>query len=270
MLVDLSATEKPAQIQANLIAYMRLFAGLPGMVIADHPETFWVVSEGSSPGTNVLRACWQSGSVEDSIDEMLAEIANHTHHIDWLVFPCDQPPDLNRRLEARGMPSGPGGIWLWADLTSPSTPPAVPRDFHVEQVKNNEQMKEWVRLSEAGFGAGPGQLACYYDAYARHGYGPEAFSLHYTGYLGSSPVTTGTLLDAGGCASIYDVSTPPIFRRMGFGSAITYALMLEIRQRGYTDSWLWSSDIGKPVYQKLGYVEADFGVREHKWHLPAQ
>src|SRR5262249_5229345 len=107
--------------------------------------------------------------------------------------------------------------------------------------------------------------AWFYDAYARHGYGTEAFSLHYIGYLGDTPATSGTLLDAGRTATIYDISTPPAFRRQGLGSAITYALMREIRNRGYAQTWIWSSNMAKSVYQKLGYVDADFGMREHRW-----
>jgi GNAT superfamily N-acetyltransferase len=179
-----------------------------------------------------------------------------------MVFPGDSPPDLNSRLEARGMPSGPGGYWLWTDLTALDVGPSAPDGFHVEQVRDDPMLAEWVRASEAGFG---GELACYYDAYARHGYGPEAFSLHYIGYLGSTPVTSGTLLEAGGCASIYDLSTPPVYRRQGFGSLLMWALMREIRDRGYPDTWIWSSKIGRSVYQKLGYIDADFGLREHAW-----
>jgi ribosomal protein S18 acetylase RimI-like enzyme len=111
-------------------------------------------------------------------------------------------------------------------------------------------------------------LGCYYDAYARHGYGPGACSLHYTGYLGDLPVTSGTLLDAGGSATIYDVSTPPAFRRQGFGGALTHFLMGEIRRRGYAETWIWSSDLGQTVYQKLGYIDIDFGLREYKRQKP--
>jgi GNAT superfamily N-acetyltransferase len=161
------------------------------------------------------------------------------------------------------MPGGPGGNWLLADLTSLGAGPTVPVNFHIEQVRNDRRMAEWVRVSEAGFCA---ELGCFYDAYARHGYGPEAFSLHYTGYLDDLPVTSGTLLDAGGCASLYDISTPPAFRRQGLGSAITNFLMQQIRKRGYSDTWIWSSNMAKSVYQQLGFRDADFGIREHTWH----
>jgi len=261
--LDYSATRKPGQIQENMIAYMRLFARLPSMVIVDDEETFWLVSNKAAPGNMVLRVRWPMARIEERIDELFTRVGSHIDQIDWMVFPGDQPSDLGRRLEARGMPGGSGGNWLWADLTSPCAVPSYPRRFHVEQVRDDQRMADWVRVSEAGF---DGELGCFYDAYARHGYGPEAFSRHYIGYLSNTPVTSGTLLEAGGCASIYDVSTPPAFRRQGLGGSLTYALMEEIRNRGYKDTWIWASNTAKSVYEKLGYVEADFGLREHSWH----
>jgi GNAT superfamily N-acetyltransferase len=182
-----------------------------------------------------------------------------------MVFPGDAPLDLSQRLERRGMPAGRGGYWLWADLSAPGVTLTTPTGFHVERVQDDQEMAAWVRISEEGFG---GELGCYYDAYARHGYGPDAFSVHYIGYQGITPVTSGTLLDAGGCASIYDLSTPPAYRRQGFGSFLMQVLMEEIRMRGNRDTWIWSSEIGRSVYQKLGYVDADFGLREHSWRRP--
>src|SRR5262249_16932014 len=80
-----------------------------------------------------------------------------------------------------------------------------------------QMLSEWIRVSEVGFGS---YLALFSQAYARHGYGPDAFSFHSIGYADDTPVTSGTLLEAGGCATISDVSTPPAFRHPGFGGAI--------------------------------------------------
>lgn len=264
--LDFSCTGKPAQIQANLIAYMRLFAGLPGMVMRDD-EAFWFVSNLPAPGDNILRARWPGERAEAGIDEILAQVAHHVDEMSWMVFPGDCPADLSVRLETRGMAGGPGGYWLWADLSDLAPGPAASDGFRIERVTNDQMMAEWVRVSEAGFGA---NLACFYDAYARHGYGPGAFSLHYTGYLGDTPVTSGTLLDAGGTAAIYDLSTPPEYRRQGLGGALTHALLQEIRRRGYADTWIWSSRMARSLYQKLGFVNADFGVREHVWKRELQ
>ncbi len=260
--LDLSGTEKARQIQENLMGYMRLFAGLPGMTLYE-AESFWFVSNKSAPGNTILRTRFEASRTEGQIDAVLEQIGQYSDHIDWFVFPDDQPADLGKRLEARGMPSGRGGNWLWTDLTSLGADPTTPDHFHIEQVRNDQMLAEWVRVSEAGFGS---ELAIFYDAYARHGYGPDAFSLHDIGYADDTPVTSGTLVDAGGCATIYDVSTPPAFRHQGFGRALTHALMQQIRNLGYADTWIWSSQMAKSVYQKLGYIEVDFGVREHSWH----
>jgi ribosomal protein S18 acetylase RimI-like enzyme len=259
--LDLSQTEYPAFVQANLIAYMRLFAGLPGIVMHDD-DAFWIVSNRPAPGDAILRAHWSAVGSEARLDATLAEVGQHCAEIGWMVFPGDQPADLGLRLAVRGLPSGPGGNWLWADLAALAPAPAVPAGFRVKPVRDDQALAEWVRLSATGFGV---DVDCYFDAYARHGYGPEAQSLHYLGYLDGTPVTSGTLLDAGGTASIYDVSTPPEFRRQGFGGALTHALMRAIRERGYPHTWIWSSNVGKSVYRRLGYVDADFGLREYTW-----
>jgi ribosomal protein S18 acetylase RimI-like enzyme len=261
--LDLSRTGHPPQIQASLIAYMRLFAGLPDMVMQD-TDVFWFVSHLPAPGNVILRARWPDKGVEQRIDALFDQIGQYTDEIDWMVFPGDQPADLGQRLTARGMPGGPGGNWLWADLTALGAAPSVPDGFHIEQVRDDQAMAEWLRASEAGFGMAG--LSCFYDAYARHGYGADAFSLHYTGYLGDTPVTSGTLLEASGGATIYDLSTPPAFRGQGFGGALTHALMREIRTLGYADTWIWSSNMAQRLYQQLGFVPADFGLREHTWH----
>lgn len=260
-MLDLSRTGMSRHIQANMIAYMSLFAGLPGVTMVDD-ATYWFISHKPAPGNVILRATWDDERTEARIDALFEQIGAHLDQIDWMVFPGDTPGDLGKRLEARGMPGGRGGNWLWVDLATLAAPPPVSPDFRIEQVRDDRAMAAWTRLSEEGFGV---EVDIFYDAYARHGYGADAFSLHYIGYLGDTPVTTGTLLDAGGTATIYDLSTPPAFRNQGLGGALTHALMREIRRRGYGESWIWASNMARPLYQSLGYVDADFGQREHEW-----
>lgn len=260
--LDYSSSHIPRQIQENLIAYMRIFSGQPGIEVVDDTETFWIVSNRPAPGNMILRVHWPKDGVEERIDGLFAQISSHIDQIDWMVFPVDQPSDICIRLEERGMPGGSGGNWLWADLSFPIRVADYPQRFRVEQVCDDQKMADWVRVSEEGFDT---ELGCFYDANVRHGYGQEASSRHYIGYSGDIPVTSGTLLEAGGCASIYDISTPRAYRSQGFGGSLTHTLMSEIQNRGYKETWIWASNQAKSVYQKLGYVEANFGIREHTW-----
>lgn len=261
-IVDLSSSAMVAQVQANFIAYFRLFASLDGIIFKEDDVT-WFVNTHAEPGNYILRTQVHDKFAEQRIDAVLAEIGQYSDSADWLVFPTDRPANLGARLEARGIRGHRAGIWMVADLTTMGDPPPVPDAFHIERVRDETMLDEWISISTAGYGE---DLSVYHQAYAQNSLGPDAFSLHYIGYLGDNPVTSATLLDAGGCASIYNVSTPASLRRRGFGSAITYALMQEIRRRGYSDTWLWSSEMGKSVYEELGYYEVDFGIREHTWY----
>lgn len=261
--LDMKNSETARQVQGSLIAYMSLFAALPNMFLVDADE-FWFISNKPAPGNIILRAEWSGDDVDERMDAMFSQIGEHLDSIDWMVFPHDRPSDLGKRLEVKGMPGGRGGNWLWTDLNKLGAEPEVSDKFHIKRVVDDRMMAEWTRISEEGFGNN--DLGCFYDAYTRHGYGSDAFSLHYIGYLDDTPVTSGTLLDAGGTATIYDLSTPSAFRSQGFGSALTYYLMQQICERGYNDTWIWSSDMARSTYKKLGYVDADFGLREHRWH----
>lgn len=127
--------EKVDQIQENLIAYFRLFAGLPGVTSAEEDVT-WFVSAKDEPGNHVLRTQISGDSIDRRIDEFISQLSQYTDHIDWLVFPGCQPADLGKRLEARGMRGGPGGTWMLADLTSLPNTPSVPDNFHIKYVSN--------------------------------------------------------------------------------------------------------------------------------------
>lgn len=259
--LNASDLEKIDRMQENLIAYHRIFAGLPEVTFTDEDYIWFFNSAGMESG-NIMRTQISGPDIDGRIEQIINKIGRTTDRIDWLVFPSCRPLDLGKRLEARGMKGGPGGTWMLAHLKSLPPKPSVAGNFGVKYVNGVKMLEEWKRVSAAGFG---GNVQSFYDAYARHGFGPDAFSLHYIGYLDDEPVTSATLLLAGGIAGIYDVSTPPSLRRRGFGGAITYATMEEAHNRGYQDVWIWSSPMGKSVYSKLGFIPGDFGVREYQW-----
>lgn len=259
-LPDMSRTDLPRQIQANLIAYMHLFTGLPGVSVRSDDELYWTISNRPAPGNFVLRTKAPSAGFQKWLDAKLDAIAAHTDHIDWFIFPHDEPANLNSLFSD---PGGTAGNWLYGSLLElPAIAP--PPGFAVRRVTSDDHLAEWIDVNQIGFGV---ELPNFHAAYRRHGYGADACSLHFTGYAMDAPVTTGTLLVAGGCAAVYDISTPPALRERGYGTAITRHMLEVARTLGYRDSWIWSSDQGKRVYQALGFGAVDFGIREHTFHL---
>ena len=251
------------QIQNNFVSYFRLFAGLPSTTFVEGDATWFCNGPGDGPGNYILRTQFAADAADEEIDRLLARIGEQAKYVDWMVFPTCRPVDLGRRLEAKGISGHRAGTWMTVDLTQSPDAPAVPQGFTIQWVQNDAELWVWKLAQDAGFGCDE-QL--YYDAYTKDGYGTEATARHYVGFQDGQAVTSGTLLMSDGIASIYNVSTPPEQRRRGYGSAITAYMMGEAIRCGNGLMWIWASDAGKSVYARLGFVEEDFGIREHTWH----
>ncbi|HMN28988.1 MAG TPA: hypothetical protein PKE45_12625 [Caldilineaceae bacterium] len=279
--IQTAPLETVDQIQENLIAYHRVYAGIPNLIMVEGDVT-WTTNQGQ-PGNTVLRTRLPAAGLDERIDDLVRQIGQSASQFDWFVFPGCQPLDLGERVMARGLAGGPdggwqlvgtiggpAGNWLLADLTVLAPAPAVSNRFRIEQVRDHHLMKEWTRATIAGFAGADHPIdnleehPCYV-AYARHGYSDDAYSLHYIGYLDDQPVTSSTLLLAGGIAGLFDISTPSAFRRQGFGSAISWRMLYEAQQHGYHQAYVWSSNLGKNVYRGVGCVPAAIGLREYSW-----
>ena len=59
----------------------------------------------------------------------------------------------------------------------------------------------------------------------------------------------------GGVVGVHNVYVPPSRRRRGYGAAITAAAVDAGREMGATAACLEATDLGEPVYRRMGFVE---------------
>ena len=265
----------PHMVQANFIAYLRHFAELPGITFVEEEHITWITSNGE-PGSQIVQTQFTPETAAERIRETLRQVGRHTDSVDWMLWPSDLPADIGHVFAELGTAYAANGewmlygnigeqpgTWLVIDFNLLADQIPVSADFRVEQVSCPEQFAVWVDVNANGFGKS--DYSAFREAYVRQGFGEDADATHYVGFLHDQPVTSSTLLIAGGSASVYNVSTPVEHRGNGFGSAITHATLLAARERGYTSSWIWASQMATSVYQKLGFVVTDFGIREYQW-----
>jgi GNAT superfamily N-acetyltransferase len=94
-----------------------------------------------------------------------------------------------------------------------------------------------------------GRLAAV-DRFAREALGGEVFVAE----------RDGAVVGASGCAQfgasgwVGAVAVVPEARRAGLGGALTEAAMGWLRERGATTIQLYATDLGRPVYERLGFV----------------
>jgi GNAT superfamily N-acetyltransferase len=76
----------------------------------------------------------------------------------------------------------------------------------------------------------------------------------FMGYAGGEPACTSALVASAGVAGIYWVVTLERFRGRGYGETITWQAVRSGRELGCDVASLQASDMGRPVYERMGFV----------------
>jgi GNAT superfamily N-acetyltransferase len=108
------------------------------------------------------------------------------------------------------------------------------------------------------------------EAIATEGFLDPRFIV-FVGHVEDQPVTTSLAAFSDGadepCVGVWNVCTAPDFRGRGLGAAMTAHAAAAGRDAwGATTAFLQSSDMGYPVYRKMGYEEV---ARWQRWTPPA-
>ncbi len=77
----------------------------------------------------------------------------------------------------------------------------------------------------------------------------------YLGTIRGEPVASSLVFFGAGVAGIYHVSTVLEQRGRGVGLAITRAPLIEAQRRAYRIAILHATEMGFPVYRRLGFQE---------------
>jgi len=148
-----------------------------------------------------------------------------------------------------------------ADL--PETLP-LPDGVTIERVRDVETLAHWVRTSFEGFGMPPSGAGAELAAFTRDDLNDNAAAHYYLARLHGEPVATSALTPAAGVAGIFAVATLEAARGRGIGTAVTLAPLLDARDGGYCVGVLQASEMGYPVYARMGFSE-QFRYRVYCW-----
>jgi GNAT superfamily N-acetyltransferase len=125
----------------------------------------------------------------------------------------------------------------------------LPPGHEIRRVTDAPGFDDLVRAAAAGFG-GP-------EALMRSFLSPEALAdptvSAYVGYQGGEAVTAGIGVRTDRTIGVYNIATVPSARRRGFGAAITSRITDDAAAAGCDVAVLQASDMGYPVYERLGY-----------------
>ncbi len=133
-------------------------------------------------------------------------------------------------------------------------PRSVP-GFEVREVRDLAALDVYAQTLCTGFGM-PAEWGSYIAQPAFLGVIDQTAFL---GFADGRPVATGLRLTTHRIAGVFNISTVPEARGRGYGEAITWAATLGGREEGAIAAYLQASTMGRPIYERMGYVHvADY------------
>jgi ribosomal protein S18 acetylase RimI-like enzyme len=78
-------------------------------------------------------------------------------------------------------------------------------------------------------------------------------------------VACNIVVEGGGIASVWGIATLPETRRKGIGAAITLGPLLDSRAAGYRYAGLFATELGAPVYERIGFRHTGTRINRYMW-----
>lgn len=254
-------------VEENLNALFRAMMILPESEIV---ETDAVTYHHAFPSNPMFKGVWATRLTNENadavIDETLAWYKQRgAPFIFWWVTPRSTPADLRERLLARGfqenIASDPG---MAVELNALNENIKTPENFRIERALRDSQIRDWANTFVEAFKIPAWAGNAWYDATTRIGAENAPWQL-YLGYWNDKPVATNILFHGAGVASVYGVGTIASARGQGIGAIITLKPLLDARDMGFQYGVLFSTEMGHPVYKRLGFRDVDYSIARYLW-----
>lgn len=283
-LFNPSEAELSSAVPENLYALFRAMAhGVSG---AELVEGAGLSYHHSFPTNPMFKGVWRTqlspAQVDEAIDETIAWFAaRNAPFFFWWTDSRTTPDDLGERLQARGLldmaeqqaalapgikQTELGAPCMAADLhrMDERAVTAAPAGFHIEEVATESALLDFKRVFLESYEIADWAGQAWVDATRAIGIGKTPWRM-FVGYLDGSPVATNMLFNGAGVASLYAVGVVPAARGKGIGGAITLKPLLEARDLGYRHAVLFSTEMAKSVYERIGFRFTGTSINRYLW-----
>ena len=268
-MTDIARDTSPASMahanEANLFGGFAACALAYGGEVRDDPDLLWCATGLPAAGWNrVLRARLAPETLDARIAEVIARARTLGVPFQWDLSPSTRPADLAAHLVRHGFTDGGSEPAMGVALANLPAAPSLPDGVTIARVKDPAAMEDWVRTVLVSFGAPTSAVPVFLPRIARDLTGDPPAAHYYLARLHGEPVAGSALTTAGGVAGIFSVATVESARRRGIGAAITMAPLLDARARGYHVGVLQASEMGYPIYARMGFTE-QFRYHSFAW-----
>jgi GNAT superfamily N-acetyltransferase len=178
---------------------------------------------------------------------------------EWWVSPVVMRNGLRERLESSEFTQTREMPGMAVELAKLNEDLPRPANLEIRHVEDEVAFAEWVTTLVEGWPLPDFWRTPFSEAIPAYGF--DADLRLFAGYLDGTLAAVSSMMYADG------VATRPEFRGRGLGAQMTLAPLLEARDAGYGVGILQASEMGKPVYIRLGF-EVVFMYQVFEWPAP--
>jgi GNAT superfamily N-acetyltransferase len=247
-------------VEANLTAFHQYLCAWPEISLHHAEDRIWTLSQRRFSLCNVvLEANLASADLDHRIKQTIAPYLAHNVNVMWKLGPSSKPAELADRLVDQGFLALPTLRGMALDLATFPAAASNVSSLEVQQVRDEQTLTSRRHAVGRGFGWPSygaedlsDNLAWLLQTDPAEADLAPAFAA-FVGVTDGEPAASSLVFFGAGVAGLYHVSTAPDRRRKGFGSAITATALMEAKRRGYQTAILHATEMGYPVYLRLGF-----------------
>lgn len=250
---DTSPEAMVRAIEDNILDYWRLMArsDVIWMEEAGDRITVGTRQKPSAVRDSVLVTRFSEENAEARIEATLAGLGWPGAGLIWWKLPSSTPNDMPERLLRRAFQPRSDFPGMAIEIERLRPDEARP-GLEIEVMRDRKRMVVASETMAAGFETPAPIQRIFHEMYCGVGFDNPRFRV-YLALLDGAPAGTTILVTGGGVAGIYGVSVREEARRRGVASALTTRALLDAREMGYRIGTLRASDMGQPVYERLGF-----------------
>lgn len=252
----MSDPSRDARMAESIRAYWGAYSEAPGGVHAAVPglSLNWTPIPHAIMNTVILDK-FDAAATEDMIARVAKMTAAQGVGATWHVLPPALDDGAREALAAAGCTDS-GSTPAMLRALDGFAAPALPEGLTIEEANGPEGRRLWGGVTARAFGFSEEDAEAFAACEAAIPDARVAAQRRYLGRLDGEPVAVSCLAMAAGYAGIYAVATMPEARGLGVGAAMTGRAMAAGAALGAEEAVLQATDMGFPVYRRLGFETA--------------
>ena len=271
-------------VQTNLFALFRAMSAMPNSQIE---ETAKLSRHLVSPTNPMYKGVWGTNLAPDEIETAIDESidwfkSRGAPFFFWWTGPNTKPDDIGAHLTAHGLidmegqskemagniiSTASGAPGMIADLRkmNESVIAKAPQGFEMNDVQNEKDLQDFKQVLIDGYDIPAPMADGWVQAAHEFGIGRTPWRM-VLGRLNGEPAGTNVIFNGAGVAGVYGIAVVPSARGKGIGAAITLKPLLDARDKdGYNYAVLFSTEMGAPVYERIGFRMTDVRINRYLW-----